>query len=63
MPKKGSDLKAIHTWINRKDYEYLKDYCKINGQRGDFSHLIKQAVHNIVIELTKIDEKCEREVI
>lgn len=60
-PKKRLDLKAIHVHINLDDYNYLKDYCLKMGQRGDFSHLIKQAVHNIVGELRKIEDKCSRE--
>jgi|TARA_Y100000310_G_scaffold122170_1_gene120823 hypothetical protein len=60
-PKKGSRLRAIHTYIHLEDYEFLKEYCIVNGQRGDFSHLIKTAVGNVVRELKEIKNKTEKE--
>lgn len=59
MKKKPSNLKGVHVYIFIDDYLFLKEYVKKNGQRGDFTHLIKQSIRNTVDELKKIEEKCK----
>ncbi len=63
MPRiKDPNLKGIYLYVFLDDYNFLKDYCKKYGQRGDYTHLIKESIRKTVKELKKIDDKCKKEV-
>lgn len=58
---KKRKLKGIHIYINPKDYDFLKNYCENNGQRGDYSLIIRTAIHQAVVTLEKVCKTVEKE--
>lgn len=56
MRKKTRELKGAFVYMFLEDYKFLKEYCAIQGQRGDYSHIIKVAIHEAVEKLRKIHD-------